>query len=447
MGKRSLQSVYKSILDRSPQVGFFPKNSRVRKVLEMLGDPQEDFETIHIAGTNGKTTTARIANEILLTHDVQVGLFTSPHLVNFNERICVNGEPINEEDFLKVYDEIWSTVEEFEDNLIDEPPLSFFEIMTIIAVMHFYYKNVQVAVFEAGVGGMYDATNALDSKVAVITNVDFDHQQYLGDTLMKIAKHKAGIIKEEGEAVIIGKSNDSDIDVYLTSLAMDKADICLHEGNNIEIVKREEAVGGQLLTLRTRHRDYPDLPLNLFGEHQASNALLALTAVEEIFTINHEKLDLDLVKEAFNKVKSPGRFETLHTNPLVILDIAHNEAGVVSLISTLQSRLDIESAIAVVTLSDDKNAAGIFELVSDNFETVYITKNNSERSFSVDELTNIANEYLDENVKIVKENDLNKAIKDAVKQAQNELENSNCAVIIFGSVYNAQQAYAIISNI
>lgn len=426
------------LFSRRPEPGFVPETSRVAQVLELLGNPQDDFDSIVITGTNGKTSTSRIAFEILNQHLVKVGLFSSPHLVQVNERIQINGELISEEEFLRVWDEIESALDEFETEINDGPPLHFFEILTIIAIMHFYYQEVKVAVFEAGIGGKFDATSAIDSKVCVITNVDFDHQQYLGDTLLKIAKQKAGIIKEDS-LVLIGKSEDEEIDQTLYALANERADIVLHEGNDFEVLKRTEAVGGQLLDLRTRHKVYSELPLNLFGEHQSQNALLALCAAEELMIENKETLDLDLVKQAFNSVKVPGRFETLGNDPLVILDVAHNAAGIRSLIETLNSRIDQEKWIGVFSASDDKNIPAFFELVDGEFETIYLTNNLSKRAVESKTLEEIGKDICDDS-KLIVEDNFKKALELAMNEAKQNSE-SNIGVVIFGSVFNAAPAY------
>ena len=271
-----LREVEGEILARRPEHAIEPTLDRIRALTELLGDPQRAYPVIHITGTNGKTSTARMIETLLRARGLRTGLFTSPHLSSMRERICVDGQPLSAERFADAYDEIvpyldsWSTSQPVR--------LSFFEVLTAMAFAVFADAPVDVAVIEVGVGGTWDCTNVADGAVAVVTPVSIDHTRYLGSTIQAIAADKAGIIKPGAVAVLAQQQLEA-AEMLLRRVAEVGAAVA-REGLEFGVTSRELAVGGQLLGVRGLLGSYEDLFLPLFGAYQASNAACALAAVE-----------------------------------------------------------------------------------------------------------------------------------------------------------------------
>ena len=271
---RRLREVEAEIFARRPEHAVEPTLDRISALAELLGDPQRAYPVIHVTGTNGKTSTARMIETLLRARGLRTGLFTSPHLSNVRERIVVDGEPLSAEAFLASYDEVAPYVA-----LVDEREplrLSFFEVLTAMAFAAFADAPVDVAVIEVGLGGTWDATNIADGAVAVVTPVSIDHTRYLGFTIEEIAAEKAGIIKP-GAVAILGQQPLAAAEVLLRRAAEVEATVA-REGLEFGVVARELAVGGQVITVRGLAGEYPDLLLPLFGDYQAQNAACALAA-------------------------------------------------------------------------------------------------------------------------------------------------------------------------
>jgi dihydrofolate synthase/folylpolyglutamate synthase len=290
-----------------------PTLARIESMLRLLGSPELEYPILHLTGTNGKTTTARIATELLGALGLAVGSYTSPHLQRVNERIGHNGEPISDDDL----DELLRVVALVEAEL-PEPP-SYFEILTGAAYRWFADVAVHAAVVEVGVGGTWDATNAADAAVAVVTNVSIDHVEYLGPSVQSIAAEKAGIVKP-GSTLVLGET-DPDLTGYFVERA---PEVIIRRDRDFGVRANVPAVGGRVLELFTPAATYTDLYLPLHGAHQADNAAVALAAVE-VFA--DTAIPPDVVAAAFARVESPGRLEVVARRPLVLLDGAHNVAG------------------------------------------------------------------------------------------------------------------------
>src|SRR5215467_60763 len=312
----------------------------------MLGDPQRSYPVIHITGTNGKSSTARMTQTLLRARGLRTGLFTSPHLVSMRERISVDGEPLGAERFIEIYREIEPYLKLVDDH--QPVPLSFFEVLVAMAFAAFADAPVDVAVIEVGMGGTWDNTNVADGVVDVITPISIDHAEYLGDTVAAIAADKAGIIKP-GAIAVIGQQ-PVEAAAELLRRAAEVGATVAREGIEFGVIGRELAVGGQRLAIRGLLGEYHDLFLPLFGAHQAGNAACALAAVEAFSGgagspdgVSDEEgtavtgggirlpgsiaLDADLVTEAFAAMTSPGRLEIVRRSPVVLVDAAHNPAG------------------------------------------------------------------------------------------------------------------------
>ena len=290
-----------------------PSLDNINTFMDLMGQPQLSYPVIHITGTNGKGSTTQIITQLLIAHGLQVGTYTSPHLEALTERISRNNEPISEQDFADCV----AAIADIE--VIGGVRPSYFEIMTAAAFRYFADTAVDVAVIEVGMLGRWDATNVVNSAVAVITNIALDHTEFAGPRLQDIAFEKVGISKP-GSVLVVGDTNDELREIWN---AAESAAVLLR-GNDFEISENELAVGGRMIDVRTERAVYKELPLPLHGQHQGDNASIALTAVEEFFG---NVLDIEVVREGFAAVKMPGRFEVLGRGPLVVIDGAHNPAG------------------------------------------------------------------------------------------------------------------------
>jgi dihydrofolate synthase/folylpolyglutamate synthase len=290
-----------------------PSLDNINTFMDLMGQPHLSYPVIHITGTNGKGSTTQIITQLLIAHGLQVGTYTSPHLETLTERISRNNEPISEQDFADCV----AAIADIE--VIGGVRPSYFEVMTAAAFRYFADTAVDVAVIEVGMLGRWDATNVVNSAVAVITNIALDHTEFAGPRLEDIAFEKVGISKP-GSVLVVGDTNEELREIWN---AAESAAVLLR-GNDFEISENELAVGGRMIDVRTERAVYKELPLPLHGQHQGENASIALTAVEEFFG---NVLDIEVVREGFAAVRMPGRFEVLGRAPLVVIDGAHNPAG------------------------------------------------------------------------------------------------------------------------
>jgi dihydrofolate synthase/folylpolyglutamate synthase len=290
-----------------------PTLDRMRELMGLLGDPQNDVPMVHLTGTNGKTSTARILTRLLEVAGLTVGTYTSPHLESITERISRNGEPIPEQEFADAIAAIAGVAP-----LMSGRP-SHFEVLTAAGFRWFADVAVHVAVVEVGLLGTWDSTNVADGQVAVLTNVGADHLDYVGGSIERIAQEKAGIVKP-GSIFVLGETNE-DLAPYFADTPA--AEVWRRD-EDFAVVENEMAVGGRLLTLRTPTSMYDEMYLRLHGSYQGENASIALTACEAFLG---GPLDGELILEAFDTVRSPGRLEVVARQPLCLLDGAHNEAG------------------------------------------------------------------------------------------------------------------------
>ncbi len=406
--RAELREIERQILLRRPEHSIEPSLDRIRELTGLLGDPQRSYPVIHITGTNGKTSTARMAQTLLRARGLRTGLFTSPHLVSMRERISVDGEPLSAERFVEVYREIEPYLKLVDDN--QPARLSFFEVLVGMAFAAFADAPVDAAIIEVGMGGTWDATNVADGAVAVITPVSIDHTEYLGDTVAAIAADKAGIIKPDAVAVI--GQQPVDAAAQLLRRAADVGASVAREGIEFGVLSRELAVGGQRLAIRGLLGEYHDLFLPLFGAHQAANAACALAAVEAFSggagspdggsddlaagtagtraLYGTVALDADLVAEAFATMASPGRLEIVRRSPLVLVDSAHNPAGMAATAATLAESFGPAEVIAVLAVSADKDVAGILDELEPAAAAVVTARNSSSRSMDPEALAELA---------------------------------------------------------
>ncbi|MEV4356409.1 bifunctional folylpolyglutamate synthase/dihydrofolate synthase [Nonomuraea sp. NPDC004186] len=420
-------------MERGVEWDFEPTLDRIAALLDVLGSPQRAYPVIHIAGTNGKTSTARLTEALLKERNLRVGRFTSPHLVSVRERITVDGEPLSEERFAEVYEEIIPYVE-----LTDTQGrrIQFFELLTAMAFAAFADTPVDVAVIEAGMGGSWDATNVADGLVSVITPISLDHTDRLGPDIPSIAGEKAGIIKP-GSTTVLAQQELAAAEVLMRRAAEVGA-VVAREGLEFGVLNREVAIGGQLLTLRGLKGVYDEVYLPLYGAHQASNAVCALAAVEAL-TGGDDPLDIDLVRQAFAQAASPGRMEVVRRTPTVVIDAAHNPGGMQATLEGLHEAFDFAKVVGVLAVMRDKDVDALLELLEPMLDEIIVTRNSSPRSMSPEELASLAEPLFgEERVHVVER--LDDAIDQAIGVADAEGEFSGTGVFITGSVVTAGDA-------
>ena len=439
MSNNKIDEIEQALLNRWPETRINPTLERIALLADLLGSPQLSYPTIHIAGTNGKTTTTRLIDSLCFELGLRTGRFTSPHLESYLERICINGEMISEAAMIATYEDVAPYFQLVDERMSHR--LSFFEAITGLSFVAFAEHPVDVGIFECGMGGEWDSTNVINAKVSVVTPIGLDHTQYLGDTLTAIATTKSGIIKPGSFAVLARQELDP-AQVLMRKCAEVEA-TPIREGVEYQVSNRSLAVGGQLISIKGVYGDYEELFLPLHGEHQASNAATALAAVE-VFA-GERKLDEELVRTAFAKASSPGRCEIVHRSPTVIIDAAHNPHGAKSLRKTIESEFDFDSIIGIVAPMGDKDTDGILEEFEAIMTTVIITKNSSHRAAPINELAAPAREIFGGD-RVLTKDSLESAIDAAITQAKFEVEmnEKSCAVLIAGSVISAGEARAFI---
>ncbi|GAA1162675.1 folylpolyglutamate synthase/dihydrofolate synthase family protein [Ornithinicoccus hortensis] len=388
--------VTEEILARAPETAIEPTLDRVARVMDLMGEPQRSFGVIHVTGTNGKTSTSRMIERLLRELGLNTGRFTSPHLHDLRERIAIAGEPVSPERFLAAYDDVLPFVQLADEESVAAggPRMTFFEVLTCVAFAAFADAPVDIAVLEVGLGGSWDATNVADGAVAVVTPIAIDHTRYLGDSLESIATEKAGIIKP-GAIAVLGSQESEAMQILLDRA--DEVDASVHpEGLGFGVLERTLAVGGQQLSLRGLAGDYPDLFLPLFGEHQAHNAALAVAAVEAFVGGGEQPLDIDLVRAAFEAMTSPGRLEVVRRSPTVVVDAAHNPAGVTALVEAVRDSFTFHRLVGLVAVLEDKDAEAMLQLLEPVLDHIVVSRNTSPRSIRPARLGELAAEIFGE---------------------------------------------------
>jgi dihydrofolate synthase/folylpolyglutamate synthase len=367
-------------LNKAARHGIKPSLDRIRILLSKLEDPQLKYPSIHITGTNGKTSVARMASSIMEVGGRKVARYTSPHMQSITERMCINGRPISERDFASTLGKIITQVEETDAETGD--PLSYFEVTTAMAFLYFARRKVDLGIIEVGLGGRWDATNLVDSRVQVITGVALEHTAELGDTVKEIAYEKAGIIKEESTVISAVGSRDA-LDV-ISSTCRDKNSALKLFGRDFQLLYNlsygiETGKIGQALGLKGLLREYPEVFVPLLGEHQALNAACAIAACEA-YAGSPAALSLTEVEAGMRKVTSPGRLEVVSLDPLVLLDGAHNPDGASRLAHVISNDLDYDRLILVIGILEDKDVRQMLELLLPLASTVVVTQCSDERA-------------------------------------------------------------------
>ncbi|MGB2919710.1 MAG: Mur ligase family protein [Mycobacterium sp.] len=452
----SLLQVEHLLDQRWPETRIEPSTARISALLELLGSPQRGYPSIHIGGTNGKTSVARMVDALLTALHRRTGRTTSPHLQSAVERIAIDGKPISPATYVDTYREIEPFVELVDKQSQatgDGPRLSKFEVLTAMAFAAFADAPIDVAVVEVGLGGRWDATNVVNAPVVVITPIGVDHVDYLGETVTEIAGEKAGIITKQADDLIptdtvavIARQPQEAMEVLLAQAVRADAAVA-REDSEFAVLGRQVAVGGQLLELQGLGGLYSEIFLPLHGEHQAHNAVLALAAVEAFFGAGAQRqLDIDAVRAGFAAVASPGRLERMRSAPTVFIDAAHNPAGAAALAQALSEEFDFRFLVGVVSVMADKDADGILAALEPVLDQIVVTHNGSPRALEVETLALKAEERFGPE-RVISANTLPDAIETAtalVEESGNADDGAGgmggVGVVITGSVVTAGAA-------
>ncbi|WP_369130820.1 bifunctional folylpolyglutamate synthase/dihydrofolate synthase [Modestobacter roseus] len=444
-GGRELARVEQALLARWPENRLEPSLARISALVDLLGAPHRAFPVVQVTGTNGKTTTARMIDELLRGFGLRVGRFTSPHLETVRERIVIDGEPISAERFVEVHDDIAPYVQMVDAG--SDVPMSFFEVTVALAYAAFAETPVDVAVVEVGMGGTWDATNVVDARVAVVTPVSLDHAEYLGPDVATIATEKSGIIKPESVAVLAHQPAGALEALVRRAIEVDAT--VAREGTEFGVLERRVAVGGQQVRLQGLGGEYDEVFLPLFGAHQVQNAAVALAAVEAFLGAGAASgpVAQDVVREAFAGVRSPGRLERVRTSPTVLIDAAHNPAGMAATVEAVRESFDFTRLVGVVGCVVGKDVSGILAALEPLCAELVVTQNSSARAMPADELGALAVDVFGAD-RVSVHPRLTEALESAIELAEAGPDDAlgGSGVLVTGSVITAGEARTLLAG-
>jgi dihydrofolate synthase/folylpolyglutamate synthase len=435
--RAAADAVHAELLGRSGEATPKPRLGATRRAVELLGDPQRSFAVVHVTGTNGKTSTARMIESILRAYGLRTGLMTSPHLLRINERIMIDGEPISDQALADNWADVapYLLMVDAELAANGDAALSNFEALTVLAYASFADAPVDVAVIEVGMGGEWDSTNVADGDVAVLTPVALDHTRYLGDTVAEIARTKSGIIKPA--AIVVSALQATEAMDEIASAARHNEAEVVAEGIGFALLDARLAVGGQLIDVRGRAGEYRELFLPLFGEHQAHNAAVAIAAVESFLGNGRQMLADDVLTEGLTTVTSPGRLQLIGIAPSVLVDAAHNPHGAQALGRALMQSFAFDSITAIVGVLADKDDQGIIEALDPIVDRFIVTRCDSTRTVSADDLAETVTAVAGPD-RVRVEPDFALALAEARAEA-----GPNDAILVTGSITLVGQAMLI----
>ncbi len=432
--------VIKALYARSGEISPQPRLHATRRAVELLGDPQQMFGIVHITGTNGKTSTARMIDALLRSHGLRVGLMTSPHIRVLNERIVVDGESVSDDVLAANFDDISPFVAMVDAELVanGEAPLTFFETLTVLTFAIFADAPVDVAVVEVGMGGEWDSTNVANADVAVLTPIDLDHVEILGPTVRDIARTKSGIIKPATRVVIAGQTDDA-LEEIMAACDINEAPLAIL-GRDFQLTAVTPGVGGQVVSIRGVAGDYRDLALPLFGDHQAENMAVAIAAVEQFLGGGERPIAYEVVEDAFSHTTSPGRLQVLAHQPTILVDGAHNPHGAAALSRSLAQFFTFDPLIAVLGVLQEKDVTGIVEHLDAIVDRFVVTQSRSDRAFAPEDLAELVARIASPE-RVV----LAPAVADAIEAAI-ELAGPDGGVIVTGSITLVAEATDVVKS-
>lgn len=389
--------------------------SRIEELMRLLGNPEKKLKYVHIAGTNGKGSTAAFIASILMKAGYKTGLYTSPYINSFNERIQINGSNITNEELIKIAEEVKEKVK-----LMKEKPTEF-EIITAMAFLYFRNSKVDIVVLEVGLGGRLDSTNIIEeSEVAIITTIGLEHTKELGDTVEKIAYEKAGIIKKKCDTVLYQQS--SSVHRIVSEICREK-DSKLHILNFNEVREFKSDLDSQIFNTR----DYKNIEIKLLGEHQIKNATVALKTAEVLKKRGWNISD-DAIYQGLKKTKWPGRFEILNREPLFIVDGAHNPNGVATLVYNIGKYFPNKKVIILVGVMADKEYEKMLDKVAPFVKEFIVVQPNNPRALFSSDLVGFLKKRYD--ISVIDGGEVSKGVKEALMRAE-----ASDIIIAFGSLY------------
>lgn len=387
---RKAAEVEAALVARIPENKLRPRLEPTRRAVELLGDPQRSYRVIHITGTNGKTSTTRFIERLLREHGLRTGRFTSPHLVKLNERMAIDGEPVEDRVLWEVYKDIEPVLDMVDAELVaaGDTKLTFFEALAVLGFAVFADAPVDVLVLEVGMGGEWDSTNVADGDVAVFTPVSLDHMERLGNTIAEIAKTKSGIIKPD--AIVVSSAQTADALTVIEAKAASTAAGFKLLGRDARVLTAEVVAGGQRITVQGLAGEYRDLFLPLYGEFQAENLATAIMSVEAFLGGGNHAIAEDVIRVAVADMSSPGRLQIVSNNPLTILDGAHNPGGAESLAKALATHFEAPKTIGIVGVLGEKDAAATLAPLAKSFDHVIVAASSSPRAVAAEDLAKVA---------------------------------------------------------
>lgn len=413
--------------------GIKPDITRITMLCELMGNPEHAYPVIHVTGTNGKTSVSRLTQNMLTGLDFKAGLYTSPHLVSYTERCCVDGQCVSESDFADIVTELVPLIEK--TNKADYGGrVTQFEALTALGFAWLREQQVDAAVIEVGMGGRWDATNVVHSDIAVITNVALEHTERLGQTVEEIAVEKAGIIKKEA-SVLTAASQDSVIDIIERKCSVMKADLKKF-GRDFDVIEADKRPDGhRYLTAKGLYAIYEDVPLVLRGGHQIANAAIAIAAVEEFARLKKPDLLSEFggrINESLKHAVSPGRLEVVSEEPFIVLDGAHNPNGAAMIASALPADFEYNRLIIVFAVLDDKDVEGIVSELAPMADRCIVTAVKTPRALNVGKLADVVRKHCGN----VAEAD---SVADALTAATGAAAKQDM-VLVTGSLYTVGEA-------
>ena len=408
-----------------------PTLEAMEHIMEKFGNPQKELKCIHVAGTNGKASTCEMLNSVLIKSGYKVGKFLSPHLITFNDGIAINNENITNEEIEEIITPMKEVINEY--NKTHEIPVKWFEVITSLAIIYFAKQKCDIAIIETGLGGLLDCTNVVEPLISVITKIGYDHVDILGNTIEKIAEHKAGIIKQNSHTVFVEQEQEVNNVIYKT---------CIEKNNQLHSIKKEDITNyefGQDLQ-KFSFKLHTDIEINLKGKVQTHNACEALTCFD-ILNQNGFNISEGLIKQGMKEVLHPARLEILSKNPLIVFDGGHNEDAIKNLRENIDMYYkDYKTRVYIVAVLTTKDYKVILKHLCTDKNGVYIFTDGikSKPYFSKEELSKEAEKHVEEN-KIYKFE-----LRDAINFAKKEYSNS--AIIVAGSFYIYKEVVEVLNN-
>lgn len=423
-----------SYLQELNKFGYNFGLGRITQLLKMLGNPQQNLKVIHIGGTNGKGSTAAMVVSILKSAGFRVGLFSSPHLHNYTERMTINGEEIPQGRMASLLTEIRFVLVEMVEQGFEHP--TEFEVNTALALLYFAREQVDFTILEVGLGGAIDSTNVVQPLVAAITNVGMDHMEYLGENLKDIAKVKAGIIKA-GSKVVTGVGQPEILEILEKACQENKVEL-IKVGQDILIELLSSTVKGVSFNLQVQNMNYEGLEISLLGEHQTVNGALAVAIVKFLSDYGYQ-ISSAAIRQGLKRVSWPGRLEILRHRPAIVIDVAHNVDGAQALRKAIESIFSYRKLVLVLGMLADKDKEKILKLLAPLAEILIVTQPNSPRAGSWKDLAKIGAKYV-EQVEVIPK------IEDAIQRGL-ELAGVEDLLCITGSIYMVADARKMIMSI